>query len=419
MRLTLTLLPALLLGPAAVVAVPETPTPPGPWQSPPRLDPPAGRVVRVGTEAELQQAVRNLRSNTTILIEPGTYRLTKSLQIRGGVTNVALRGNADDRTRVVLRGRGMRQKDYGTVPHGIMVEDASDVLIANLSVGDVWNHPVTLQGQLGCQRVRLFNLRLFDAGEQFLKSNPGPDGRGADDCVVEYCVFEFTDTARHWYTQGMSVHGVANWVVRNNLFRNIRGPKGDPGVGGCIDFWKGSRNTLVEGNVIVNCRMGIRFGIAKAGKEKYAHDHEGGVIRNNLIWREPGAVLNPDGGIMVWDSPGTKVLHNTVILNGTYPAGAVEYRWSDGVLLANNLIDARVWKREGADGREVNNLVIKDYDLFAGAAAADLRPGPTAGQLLRKVPALPDCLLDADGKKRGEETAAGAFELAGGDRGAR
>lgn len=81
MRLTLTLLPALLLGPAAVVAVPETPTPPGPWQSPPRLDPPAGRVVRVGTEAELQQAVRNLRSNTTILIEPGTYRLTKSLQI--------------------------------------------------------------------------------------------------------------------------------------------------------------------------------------------------------------------------------------------------------------------------------------------------------------------------------------------------
>src|SRR5262249_26745671 len=155
---------------------------------------------------------------------------------------------------------------YGNVPHGIMVENATDVLIANLSVGDCWYHPVTLQGVDGCKRVRLYNVRLFDAGEQFLKSNPDGKGGGVDDSAVEYCVFEFTDTARHDYTQGMSCHHCSNWVVRNNLFRNIRGPRGpkdNPHVGGCVDFWNGSRGTTVEGNVIVNCRMGIRFGIIR------------------------------------------------------------------------------------------------------------------------------------------------------------
>jgi hypothetical protein len=410
MRMILTLLLVLLIGASDVAASTETPTPPGPWQNLPKLDAPAGRVVRVRSEPELQAAVRGLRSNTTILIAPGTYRLTNTLQIQGGVTNVALRGAAADRTSVVLRGRGMSQKDFGGVPHGISVAHASDVLLANFSVGDVWFHPITLQGQFGCKRVRMFNLRLFDAGEQFLKSNPGKDGHGADDCTVEHCVFEFSDTSRHWYTQGMSVHGVSNWVVRNNLFRNIRGPKHDPNVGPCIDFWKGSRNTLVEGNVLVDCRMGIRFGVFNTGKVKGVHDHEGGIIRNNLIWRQPDAVLNPDGGILVWDSPGTKILHNTVILNGTYTNGAIEYRWSDDIVVANNLTDARIWKREEASGKEANNVVIKDYEIFKDAAAANLHLAPKASLLLHQVPVLPDCRLDSEGKKRGDSTDVGACE---------
>jgi hypothetical protein len=284
------------------------------------------------------------------------------------------------------------------------------VVIANLSVGDVWYHPVTLQGQFGCRRVRLHNLRLFDAGQQFLKANPDPKGVGPSDCVVEYSVFEFTDTASHSYTQGMSVHGAAGWVVRNNLFRNIRGPDGDPNVGGCVDFWSGSRNTAVEGNVIANCRMGIRFGIVK---KDGGHDHEGGVIRNNVIWRQPGAVRSPDGGIMVWDSPGTKVLHNTVVLNGTFPSGAIEYRWSDGVVVANNLTDAPVWRREQAAGREENNVVANDPALFAAAAAGDLHLAAKARTALRPVPALPDCPLDLDGRRRGRLTFPGAADPAG------
>jgi hypothetical protein len=393
----------------ALCAGPETPAPPGPWQKPPKLDKPEGNVVHVSTVDDLVDEVLNVRSNTTIVIEPGTYELPRTLFIDGGVKNVVLRGSSDERGKVVIKGKGMANKDFGSVPDGIMVGNATDVLIANLSIGDVWHHPVSIHGELGAKRVRLFNLRLFDAGEQFIKGDPDKMGRGADDCIVEYCVVEFTDTAWHAYTQGMSIHGVNNWIVRNNLFRNIRGPKNDPSVGGCIDFWKGSRNTTVEGNVLVNCRMGIRFGIIK--REKGEHDHEGGIIRNNIIWRQAGAVVTPDGGIMIWDSPGTKVLNNTVILNGTWEPGVIEYRWSEGVLIANNLIDGRVWKREEAEAKEENNVLVSDLKLFANAGKADLRLSPKANEVLRKIRAVADCPRDLTGKKRGKETTPGAYEL--------
>jgi hypothetical protein len=407
---------AHLLPPSACPGEPVSP--PGPWQSPPKLGAPPRRVVRVRTEAGLQDAVRKLRSDTTVLIEPGTYRLTSTLVIRGGVKNVVIRGAGDDRNGVVLQGPGMRRQDFGNVPHGILVGDAADVLIANLSVGDVWFHPITLQGPDGCKRVRISNVRLFDAGEQFLKANPDGKGGGVDGCLVEHCVFEYADTARHWYTQGMSVHTAKGWVVRNNLFRNIRGPLGGSNVGGCIDFWTGSKDTTVEGNVMVNCRMGIRFGIADGKRRNGAHDHEGGVIRNNIFWRQKGAVRAPDAGIVVTGSPGTKVLQNTVILNGTYPGGgAIEYRWSTGVVLANNLTDARIWKREEADGRETNNRVVKDLRVFRKALAADLNLAPGSRGVLGPVPALADCPLTIDGHRRSDPTDAGAYEAPAAARG--
>jgi hypothetical protein len=324
---------------------------------------------------------------------------------------VAIRGVKDDRSAVVLKGPWMNVKDHGDVPHGIMVSNATRVLIANLTVGDVWYHPITLQGPSGCKIVRIFNVRMFDAGEQFLKVNAVKKGTGVDDCIVEYCVFEFTGTARHNYTQGMSVHTAANWTVRNNLFRNIRGPKNDPNVGGCIDIWHGSRNAVVEGNVIVNCRMGIRFGLMNRKKEEGVHEHEGGIIRNNVIWRSPGAVDSPDGGIMVWDSPNTKVLHNTVILNGTFAPGAIEYRWGKGLVLANNLTDGKVWKRDEAEGREENNVILNDYSIFKNAAGADLHLSAKAASALPTFKVLADCTVDVDGRKRRAMTTPGAHEF--------
>jgi hypothetical protein len=50
--------------------------------------------------------------------------------------------------------------------------------------------------------VHIYNVRLFDAGQQFLKSTfdaNNPDG--VDGVIVEYCLFEFTT-----YRAGVRLH---------------------------------------------------------------------------------------------------------------------------------------------------------------------------------------------------------------------
>ena len=102
-RLVLRLLAISIAGCAAIAdARPARPAP--------ALPAPSGAVVNVSTEAQLQAAARSLASNTTIVIAPGTYVLTRTLYIKG-VDNVGIRGattNADD---VVLVGPGMSQAE--------------------------------------------------------------------------------------------------------------------------------------------------------------------------------------------------------------------------------------------------------------------------------------------------------------------
>jgi hypothetical protein len=117
----------------ALVAVPLAPSAKAP--SPVRpLPPPAGTIVRVSTERQLQAAVQQLRSGTTILIAPGTYRLSRTLHIGNGrVEDVALRGASDNRDDVVIEGPGMTNSGYGEVPNGVwMGSGAQRVLVANL-----------------------------------------------------------------------------------------------------------------------------------------------------------------------------------------------------------------------------------------------------------------------------------------------
>src|SRR4029450_7181988 len=78
--------------------------------SAPPLPAPTGQVISVSTVSELQAAVNGLASGQTILIQPGTYRLTQELRFRFGVTNVALRGATNNRDDVVILGSGMGTK---------------------------------------------------------------------------------------------------------------------------------------------------------------------------------------------------------------------------------------------------------------------------------------------------------------------
>src|SRR5205085_11087326 len=132
-------------------------------------------------------------------------------------------------------------------------------------------------------------------------ANPDSSGRGIDYGLVEYSAFEFSNTSRDYYTNGVDVFTGTGWVIRNSLFRNIRAPQGQM-AGPAILMWRGSRDTLVEGNTFVNCQREIAFGL----EDTTPNDHTGGTIRNNFIYRDPGQART-DAAVNVDDSPNTQV----------------------------------------------------------------------------------------------------------------
>ena len=364
------------------------------------LPPPAGTVVHVSSVAQLQNAVDNLASNTTILIADGVYELTNTLNIRG-VDNVALRSASGDRDAVVIRGRGMSNANYGNVPHTVAIYDADDVLIADLTLRDAYFHLVQIHGEDGSQRPRLYNLHLIDAGEQFVKgSTAGPPGPYTDDGIVECSTIEYTDRARSAYTNGVDVLAGANWVIRDNVFRNIRAPSGQL-AGPAVLMWRNSLNTIVERNLFVECDRAIALGLsapdANSRDGETVYDHQGGVVRNNFIYRAGAG----DVGISVNYARDFKIYHNTAVLNGTFPWGAIEYRFSvSSGDIRYNLSDAPIWQRDGASATVAGNVTNAQPGWFANAATGDLHLLPSATKAIDQAAILSGVPDDYDGFAR-------------------
>ena len=295
---------------ALIVAALAGPAGAGPAVAP-GLPAPSGNVVHVATEAQLQQAVRGLTSGTTILIAPGMYRLTGTLHVSGSLQNVAIRGASGNRDDVVLLGPGMTSQDP-KLSHGIWSGgDVRGLLIANLTLSEFPFHCIILNA--GTEAPRLYNLRLADAGQQIVKSNPDDRGGGVDDGIVEYSIVEYTTTSPTDYTNGVDVLGGRNWIIRHNLFQNIRAPSGQL-AGPAVLSWRGSADTLTEGNTFIDCQRAIAYRFDATSPP----DHARGVIRNNFIYRR--ATQPGDAGIIVFGSPDTVVAHNTILLSGTYSA---------------------------------------------------------------------------------------------------
>jgi hypothetical protein len=358
-------------------------------------------IVDVSTVPQLQAAVASLTSGTTIRIAPGRYALTQELNLNN-VTNVALVGATGVRDDVVIVGSGMTT--FG-VNVAIKVSSATDVRISDLSVGEAVWHPIQLKGELGAERVHISNVRLFDAGQQFLKSTVDfQDLNGVDDVLVENSLFEYTVIGpADGYTQGIDASYAANWIIRHNVFRNIHVPATAIYLNRpAILMWNGSRNSTVYGNTIIDCERGVIFG--QDPKPEFAHNHTGGAIYNNVIYRT--RALNADSGISVWDSPGTRVYHNTVIQNGTYPT-AIEYRFAGttGVEIINNLTDGAILQRDGASALVSNNYTQALPSFFVNPSAFDLHLSRAATPVLDTGVTLSLVTDDIDGERRPSDTA--------------
>jgi hypothetical protein len=348
--------------------------------------------------------MNNLREGDTLLLANGTYKLTRTLYV-SNINNVTIRGSSgcDD---VVLIGRGMDHADHGNVPHGIW-SNARNTVIAHLTIRDIYTHPIIFNG--GAQSPRVYNVKLLNAGKQFIKVNPLSATEGVDNGVVEYSVLEYmagppvTDHgAGIGYTNGLSIHTANNWIIRSNLFKNFHTPDAVAYLWNPVVLvWNHSTNTLTERNTFINVDRAIAYGLV----DSTGSDHQGGIIRNNFIYLQPGLMsparkASSDAQIIVWDSPGTRVYHNTILTNGNV-FKSIEMRFNTaGAEIRNNLTDAPLGSRDGGSYSQSGNLLTATVSMFVNPAVGNLHLQATATAVIDRAPALAGVIDDINGNPR-------------------
>ena len=379
-----------------------------PGDAPPLPPPDASfTIVNVSTAQQLADACWNLDSNQAIVIAPGTYhldqvsfpngvdgRLTVGHYGAAPIQNIQIRGATDNPADVVILGAGMLDP---IVPFGFQVFTATDVTIADLSIGEVFYHDLAVQGDQGAQRVHVYHARLFDAGEQIVKGIPG-----GNDVTIEYSEIFFTagavnhpdgDPPGSCYTNGIDGVTTDRWNIRDNFIHDVWCQDGTL-AGPAVLLWQGSHDTIVERNTILDSSRGISLGLVGAD------DHFGGYARNNFIRWDANAPYAVDVPIYT-TSPNSSILHNTALAMGRYPnAIEVRYAGATGVVVENNLLDAAIQPRDGATPSESGNLNDAVPGWFVDIASGDLHLTASATPAIDQVTRLPDAADDFDGETR-------------------
>lgn len=382
---------------------------------------PAGdTIVHVSTPVALSEALRNASAHTSISLATGTYSLSSSLYINTPYLSIrSASGNAED---VVL--------DANYQGGSIVEVSAERATLANFTIRRAHYHPIHLVG--GAHHATIYNLRIFDGRQQFLKANPS-GGDYTDRATVACSHFELTSAGREHihnnptpgypcYTGGIDAHQSWGWVVKDNTFKNIHCTNGGLAEH-CIHFWRTSRDPIVERNQIIGCARGIGFGLGSDGGHRtYSPDplegtgvvagHIGGVIRNNMIFADIGTYY--DSGIGLEQAWNVRVEHNTIYsAEGSYNV-AIDSRFQHtNPVIQNNIYYPRMNSRNNATPTETNNLLATSA-LFIDLAEGNLRLRQDATSAIDKAIAS-DISDDFEGDSRGSKPDIGADEWTSGD----
>lgn len=392
------------------------------------LPPPSGNVIELGPSDDVPGAVAAAPAGSTIVLADGTYELGGQA-IWINAEGVTLRSQSGDASAVVLDG------GYDTPSGGLVnVGSVSGVTIAELTIQRPRYHCIHVTASdAAANDTRIYGVRAIDPGEQAIKINHASQGFYADFGEVACSTIELTPAGREQvmsysssgsscYTGGVDAHGAEGWVVRDNFIRGFWCSNGDLSEHG-IHFWTGSRDTLVERNVLVDNARGIGFGLTDGGRT-YGDDpcpgvsdasHYGGVIRNNFIAAtDDGLFASPngmDGGIALAYACDATVAHNTVASDDA-PFASIEWRFGKtDVHLVNNLVTHNLMERDGATATAEGNLENAPASDVVDLASGDLHLTPSATAQGAGAPAGAALAeTDIDGDMRASAPDVGADE---------
>lgn len=370
------------------------------------LPAPSGDIINVtaAQAGELPGIVSSAPADSTILLEDGNYALATTLQIANN--GLSLRGASGDAANVII--------DGAYAVNELLAITGSNVTVSDITLTRAIDHPIHIYPPAAGVDVvgtLVYRTRIIDGGEQFIKINPivGQEG-WIDDGRVECSTFELTDEGRPnvepccggCYTGGIDAHAAWRWEVRNNVFRGIYCATGL--AEHAVHFWKGSRDTLVENNVIINCARGIGFGLGSGTGDRIYPDsphgglnlaHYDGIIRNNVVYAD---IPYFDTGIELQDTRETHAYHNTVISTPAATAffSSIDYRFPQTIAVIQNNLTVRVTQRDGAMGTVSHNLESTPLDYFV-SVPMDFHLTPAATQAIDQGTPVTEAGIDMDG----------------------
>lgn len=303
----------------------------------------------VSNTNELKQALNTAKRSTagaTILLEDGIYPIKgRSLVIKQD--HITIRSASGQRDNVIITGEGMTQ---GV---GNLIDVSADhfSLIGVTLQNSKW-HLIQIRSEKDADYFFMDNCVLQDAGQQIIKvSHSKKVPYHSNNGMIQNSLFQYTaGIGPYYYIGGVDAHRAIDWVVKNNIFKDISSP-GKKVAEHAIHFWNDSRNTQSTGNIIINSDRGIGYGMYNRENQHY-----GGLIADNVIIHTKADNPFADTGIILESSPNTVVKNNVLYMTTSYP-NAIEYRFehTKNVVIEGNITNKAIKKRNGAEAILINN----------------------------------------------------------------
>jgi uncharacterized repeat protein (TIGR01451 family) len=376
------------------------------------LPPPTGNVVHVypSQASQLDAVVAAATTGDTILLHDGTYDLHGDY-LWFDTPGVTMRSASGNREAVVIDGH------YETSE--IVNVHASDVTIADLTLKRARDHPIHVvpPDDADIANTLIYNVHIVDPGQQAIKINQnGAMTHFPDDGRVACSHIELTDAGRQFvwqhnascYTGGVDGHRAWGWVIHDNLIEGFWCE--EDLAEHAIHFWTGSRDTLVERNVLRDNARGVGFGLMSSGDGRVYDDgpcpgasyvgHYDGIVRNNFVFAGRDGLFSSeygfDCGICLAQACGAQVVHNTVA-STQLPFSSIEWRFAaTDAQITNNLVTHNLRQRDGASATLEGNLADAPLSLFVDGAGGDLHLARSASSAIDRGVAVAAGLCDDD-----------------------
>lgn len=345
----------------------------------------------------------------------------------GGVDkreNIVIRGETGNREDVVIVGEDpavdpnyWKSSQYGgpspcAIGQFLQLYNAENIVVAHLTLRNFPGHMLKLDGGNNSgtywypKHILFHNLEMHDCGDQMIKGGAPADALlSCAHGILECSYLHYTDglfIESSYETQGIDLHEGRDWIVRDNVFENIRIQKtaAHASNGAAVLMWDRSDSMLVERNLIINCDAAVKLG---------ASWYDDGcdymiAINNIVVYDDPDDRYEAANIFEIGrDVDNGGYYHNTLWNPAQATNGTVVYCPNDAFPFENNLyLNGSLHRAAGAR----NNTKIEDASWFVDAAGYDFHLASD-----RTAPPIPAVSHDAECKTRNTPPSAGAFEF--------